>query len=421
MQPALTEALEAQTAPDRQTRADTRLTVARYYQILNRLRHETDVNGPDVMVTVPDREVSLAQSKLASDGAAGRALPSGGQEVKFGTGLAGGDWFGWLRSLIDWVDRRDAHSLMRPTTIDAAPLPESARIALASDWGTGLYGAPKISDTIRRLSHDRKFDLLMHLGDIYYSGTKDEVQERFLDVWPSDAATISRALNANHEMYSGGFGYFQLALPALGQQSSYFAFRNTHWLVVGLDTAYVDHDIDTEQVAWLNLVINDALADEDNPRKVLLFSHQQPFSRLNSQGPKLQQALGHLLSSRAITAWYWGHEHACVLYDQHPQWGLFGRCLGNGGIPSVREAEVKNAPDDAAQPGAARCTWKRLAATPDSPGCLVLDGPNMDLANASDQQKFGPHGFMTLELDGDQLVERVLLSDGTQLLEHVIQ
>ena len=88
-------------------------------------------------------------------------------------------------------------------------------------------------------------------------------------------------------MYSGGFGYFEQILPQFEQDSSYFALQNEHWLLVGLDTAYVDHDIDTTQVAWLNLVIEQA----EPGRKVVLFSHQQPFSRLSGQGPKLQNAL----------------------------------------------------------------------------------------------------------------------------------
>ena len=33
---------------------------------------------------------------------------------------------------------------------------------------------------------------------------------------------------------------------------------------------------------------------------------------------------------KKIFAWYWGHEHRCALYDQHPKWGVFGRCIGNG-------------------------------------------------------------------------------------------
>ena len=229
-----------------------------YAQIMERLQQEGDELGSEVMVTAQDREVSLAQSKLAEEVEAARDLPSGGQEVQFGTGFSGGDWVRWVWSLTDWVDRKDAHPMLRPSTNTAAAVANDLRVAIAADWGTGLYGAPKIAETIRRMAGQRKFDLAMHLGDVYYSGTEKEVDARFLKVWPTDAATMNRALNGNHEMYSGGFGYFKLILPAFKQESSYFALQNEHWLLVGLDTAYVDHDIDNQQVAWLNLILNQA-------------------------------------------------------------------------------------------------------------------------------------------------------------------
>jgi hypothetical protein len=45
-----------------------------------------------------------------------------------------------------------------------------------------------------------------------------------------------------------------------------------------------------------------------------------------------------------------GHEHNCVIYDPHPKLGLRGRCLGNGGVPLVREKKVKQAPAEKARP-----------------------------------------------------------------------
>jgi hypothetical protein len=396
-----------------------KLRLARYRQIMERLQQETDEAGSDVMITVPDREVSLAQSKLAEEGAASRSLGSGGQEVKFGTGVAGGDWFSWILSLTDWVDRKNAHEMLRPSTTVAQALAGDLRVAIAADWGTGLYGAPRIAATMRRLSAARKFDLAMHLGDVYYSGTEAEVKERFLDVWPTDAATINRGLNGNHEMYSGGFGYFKLILPHFGQEGSYFALQNDHWVLIGLDTAYVDHDMDNTQVAWVNLIIDQA--QKPKPRKVVLFSHQQPISRLDAQGPKLQKALRHHLEGQRIKAWYWGHEHDCVIYDEQAAWKMFGRCLGNGGIPSARSKDVKAAPADTKYPGGSGVTWRRLGSTADSPGCIALDGPNQDMKSASDKEKFAPHGFMTLDFTGDQLTERVLLSDGTEIYSNIIK
>ena len=391
-----------------------KLDTARYYQIMERLRQETQTAGTNVMVTAQDRDVSLLQSELARQAEADKKLGPGGLEVKFGTGFGGGDWFGGLRSLLDWVDRREAHPLVRPASTAREPLPNPAKIALAADWGTALYGAPKIAASIKAQG---PFDVLMHLGDIYYSGTEQEVQQRFLDAWPRSAGRVSRTLNSNHEMYSGGFGYFKLALPALGQASSYFAMENAHWLLVGLDTAYVDHDMDTQQVAWLNLVIEEVKnANGGKAKKLVLFSHQQPYSRLDNQGPKLQKALLHLLEAKAITAWYWGHEHQCVIFDRHPQWGLFGRCLGHGGIPEARKPEVREARTEKT---VGPIMWKRMDATADSPGALILDGPNPDIPGEED--KFVPHGYMTIELQGPKLVERAFLANGTEIFSQTIE
>ena len=408
----------AESLPEAQT-PEAQLKQAQYEQIMQRLQQATDDIGSGVMITVQDREVSLAQSKIAEHAAATKPLASGGQEVQFGQGVSGRDWFRWIWSLTDWVDRKDAHPILRPAAAQADNLTGDFSVAVTADWGTGLYGAPKIANAMRKLAAGRKFDVLMHLGDVYYAGTEAEVKERFLELWPTDAGRISRALNGNHEMYSGGFGYFQLMLPALNQPCSYFALQNEEWVLVGLDTAYVEHDIDTTQVAWLNLILKNA-AVASKKRKVVLFSHQQPFSRLDTQGPKLQNALAHLLQERLITAWYWGHEHQCVLYDEHPTWGLYGRCLGHGGIPEVRKPEVKNSPLDAKYAGGAGCTWRRLAPTNDAPGCIVLDGPNMDMKKPSDQQKFVPHGFMTLEFSGDRLIERVFHSNQTEIFSNTI-
>jgi hypothetical protein len=57
--------------------------------------------------------------------------------------------------------------------------------------------------------------------------------------------------------------------------------------------------------------------------------------------------------------------------------------------------------------------WKRLNAGYDSPGCIVLDGPNEFVKG--EEQKFGPHGYLTLEFNGPELVERVHLPEGTEI------
>jgi hypothetical protein len=377
------------------------LVINRYARALEILEAATAESDPEVMVTATDRETSLLQSVVAerADTEETVELAAGGREVKFGLGLE--DPWGWVTSLFDHVDTSEDHQIQRPDYTEPEALGNRAQVALLSDWGTGMYGAPVSAQTIARTGG---FDLLMHLGDVYYSGTVEETKKRFLAIWPKQAATHNRALNGNHEMYSGGYGYFDHTLADFGQAASYFAMTSGRWLLIGLDTAYIDHDMDREQAGWVNRVV----AAHGTDRRVLLFSHHQPFSRLGPQGPKLHQALGGLLRSRQVAAWYWGHEHDCALYDPHPQYGLRGRLLGNGGIPAFRKDEVRNAPEEASRAGV---SWRRLDATAVSPSVLYLDGPNPYIKGK--EEKFSPHGYFTLKLLGDRLLERVHLPDGS--------
>ena len=83
---------------------------------------------------------------------------------------------------------------------------------------------------------------------MYYSGTEEEYRTYFMapGCWPrgklnqggTDAASGTYVLNANHEMYSGGRGYFDVALPGLQQETSYFCLENDYWRIVAVDTGY---------------------------------------------------------------------------------------------------------------------------------------------------------------------------------------
>jgi hypothetical protein len=219
---------------------------------------------------------------------------------------------------------------------------------------------------------------------------------------------ISRACNGNHEMYSGGYGYFDVILPDFGQKSSCFAMKNDDWLIVGLDSAYADHDLWGEQNAWLSHLI-----DKSNGARVVLFTHHQPFSHFDRGGEKLVAKLLPLLLSKKITAWYWGHEHRCVIYNQHPQWGLHGRCIGHSGYPYFNKPsrDFQKLP----QPAPQRYAFFRDL-PPNSAGGVprakLLDGTNPTLAKHAED--YGPNGYLTLEFDGPRLIERYYLSDEHQ-------
>jgi hypothetical protein len=293
------------------------------------------------------------------------------------------------------------HPQGRPHSSKPTKLPDRARLFLVGDFGTGLYGAPVTAKTVE--ADPEKFDLLVHLGDVYYSGEKDEVQQRLLDIWPKRAEGTSRNLNGNHDMYSRGYGYFDVALPAFGQDSSYFAFQNSRWTLLFLDTSYKDNNLGRKQVKWIGKIM-----EQSGDRRVILFSHHPLFSNFKDQGVKLEAKLHPYLESGRIAAWYWAHEHHCAIYEPHHVYGLRARCIGNGGMPAKRkgflELPVERQIGDLA--------WRRMT-TDITPSCLLLDGPNSEIPVESD--KYLPHGYATLELNGARLTETIFSCRGQEM------
>ncbi len=366
------------------------------------LEVESARQGPGMMAAVPNQLASLIQSRMLEDPPPGDplAISSRPAQSPFEVKYDERDILGWIGSVFTWWRRISPEPWRTPPD---APDPIGKggkfRVAMVADWGTGLYGAPVCAHSIE--TDAKPFDLLLHLGDIYYSGTQNETRTRFLEKWPKRAGALSRACNANHEMYTGGEGYFRVVLPAFGQPASYFALQNDDWLLVGLDSAYEDHDLAGDQVAWLERIVKDA-----GKRKVVLFTHHQPYSLLDSQGPKLVTKLGRLLAEKRIFAWYWGHEHRCVLYDAHPAWGLLGRCIGHGGYPYFRDKL-------SAFPVTDGKIWRRMESKNLVPGAIILDAPNPYVEG--EEEKYGANGYLTLEFDEHRLNETIHAPDGSVL------
>jgi hypothetical protein len=326
-----------------------------------------------------------------------------GFEVKFSQA----DWLGYMVSFFTWTEDLDPATCPAASPV-ATPIPNNFRMAVIGDWGTGAYGAPVCAASIQ--ADTDGYDLLLHLGDVYYSGLADEIEDRFERYWPAVPGAISRSLNGNHEMYTGGHGYFETLLPFLKQPSSYFALQNDSWTLIMLDSAYSqpfggqEGDLFQAQVDWLGQIIQGA-----GDRKIVLFSHHQPFSLLDpNQGPSLVAWLQTFLAARRIYAWYWGHEHRCVLYDAHAAWGLYGRCVGHGGFPENR-VDLSNAPFT----DALGSQWRQVAGTGAIPGGYVLDTPNLYIPTFETQ--YSPHGFMRLEFSGETLTEFVRAPDNSNL------
>jgi len=246
-------------------------------------------------------------------------------------------------------------------------------VALLADWGGGNDHATNVGNEVRK----RNPDIVIHLGDVYYAGTESEVQKRFLDLWPGvQQRGRSFALNSNHEMYSGGYSYFDLTLKAFQQEASYFCLENDNWRLIGLDTGYVEHDLTQDQVEWLAALLNDG----SNKTNILL-SHHQLYSGYEAlpseiEGEKrLFEWLKGFLQAGQIPHWFWGHEHLCVIYKKFQ--GVKGRCVGHGCFP-----------------------YSIPSATPPLPGPQVEK-----VIRASDPKrpKRGIHGFALLTIDGKDI------------------
>ncbi len=237
---------------------------------------------------------------------------------------------GWASVVVEKLKAffRGKHKFIEHTSPTSfhLPLPEKAVVALYSDWGTGEETARRVMRQIAAQSPSHA----IHLGDVYYSGTTQEIQRRFLDVidaeGPPPATCKYLAMNSNHEMYSGGHAYFDLTLKTRFQQeASYFNLRNAHWQVIGLDSGYEDHGLKDPQRDWLAAQLNTA-----GTRNVLL-THHQLFSPFESRAfdRKLHAKVEALLPK--VFAWFWGHEHKAIVYGLHK--GIRARCIGHGAIP----------------------------------------------------------------------------------------
>lgn len=257
-------------------------------------------------------------------------------------------------------------------------VPANAKIAIVGDWGTGLPEAKALLEAIAR----KNPDIVIHIGDIYYSGTEFEVENYFWNIWSStfDLSKVRTfTLAGNHDMYSGGGPYYQL-IDKLGQPASYFCLRNADWQLIALDTGLHDDDaldarptyLEDTEVQWLN----DKVATADKRRTVLI-SHHQLFTAFESIGgqavnTRLQAQVDSVLPQ--TTVWFWGHEHDQVIYK--PWQGVLGRCIGHGAYP-VGVTEIPATP--------------QFAEVPLEPVTLTK-GPS-----------FYAHGYAILELDGPSM------------------
>ncbi len=307
--------------------------------------------------------------------------------------------------------RRQHAPYVRHTSPDdfvLAPLPDKATIALIADWGTGMPDARALLEQVRMFGPD----VLIHLGDIYYSGTHREVLAHFLspirEVFGERMPRVL-TLSGNHDRYSGGAGYYEL-LAQLGQPASYFCLRNDWWQLVAMDTGLHDRNprrvhgdltyLEPSEAEWIVHQLRNG-----GSRSSILLSHHPLFSiqgaghvegTLVAANPRLQQVFAEFVGELAW--WFWGHEHDLLVYQ--PYVGLRrGRCVGAGAVPRLVGQEIRTPPSGLVLP----------AGHPTPP--VLIPGTEIGNNGVVDD-----HVFAILELDGPRATTRYYQTDSSDLI-----
>lgn len=250
--------------------------------------------------------------------------------------------------------------------------PDTAKIAILGDWGTGMNDALVL---LQQIAVNFQPDVLIHLGDIYYSGLPAEDSAHFTalidEVWPGNPPLVF-TMDGNHDRYAGvAGGYYPLiailnAGAKLPQPNSYFALRNNFWQFVAMDTGYHDTDpftvnsnvtyLEPSEIAWhLDKINNNGVGVDTakNPsgvRGTVLLSHHQLISSTGVGQDSAGQALSvnqNLASAfspvfNLIDFWLWGHEHDLCIFEPYSnaagQRLPTGRCVGASAVPMLYPA-----------------------------------------------------------------------------------
>jgi hypothetical protein len=248
-------------------------------------------------------------------------------------------------------------------------LPNDAKVLLIGDWATGQNDAVTLLTTaIATL----KPTAILHLGDVYYSGTTTECQTKVVNVFsavfsnPNTPQVPVFMIPGNHEYYAGGQGFYNsisvlnTGLNDCQQQASYFVLRTQDqtWQFLAMDTGIGDHDANTDALGTIGLnptATGPALRPTEAQWHIdkltnfsgntILLSHHQLFSANAKINGWLTPDPAYLNTSLfgtffpyfgTVSAWFWGHEHnfaAC----QNGLFGLnMGRLLGNSAYEEMQ-------------------------------------------------------------------------------------
>ncbi len=220
---------------------------------------------------------------------------------------------GWINSLFAKGIRkfRKKHKFVERPVREGPILlaDEKLRMIVFGDWGSGIPRAQSVGNYIRRELDDPKVKdwqkHVIHLGDVYYSGWEYEYKNRFLNDWPVKPEEKDKIgsfnLNGNHDMYSGGWAYYDCALAderfaAWQGKSSLFHLSNNHWQIFGLDTSHDDAGLKGDQASWVQGAARKGV-------KTMLLSHHQYCSAFEEAPQTVVDKIQPVLNELDVAAW----------------------------------------------------------------------------------------------------------------------
>jgi len=287
-------------------------------------------------------------------------------------------------------------------------LPNDARVGVIGDWGTGMEDAESL---LRDLMVQHTPQALLHLGDIYYSGTPAECASNFTDV-------ITRVFDevlgkgkripvftipGNHDYYALGHGFYPAidhlndGIDGAAQAASYFCLRTADggWQFLAMDSGYEDANpanqvnatyagpwLQPNEVAWHR----DKL-DNFGGATILLSHHQLFTANATINGMASSQSEFPYLNPfllrpflpyfrTRVAAWMWGHEHNFVLFRD----GLFGLAKGRLIGASAFEETKAESPYQVKYPAVAYLDSAKYRVSPNAQGYYAHSYAVIDFA-----------------------------------------
>lgn len=232
----------------------------------------------------------------------------------------------WLKTAFDYA-LSNWHAVPYRPEHATFSMPDKCTVAVVGDWGTGTPEALKVMRGIATFNPD----IFIHLGDVYYSGTKSEMQRRFLDPLKATLGQSARvfSLCGNHDVYSGGEGYYWM-LDQIGQGSSHFTLESSNVQFLAVDTGHSDYDpLSQGGIISIHDAEAELVRSQIDDKKTIVLSHHQPFSAFSRTDTLLIEQLGIRME-----AWLGAHEHRFAAYNSFRGVERY-RCLGAGAVPEL--------------------------------------------------------------------------------------